>query len=109
MLFWMGVGLLLMGIIGALIKGHAVWSAAHDIYNGGGAPTLDFTVIWPIPIAIGTAVLLTGANRYPFPGFGFVLYGALLITFGFLQWWFYRHGEPERQRQLAQLKAQKRP
>lgn len=107
-MFWMGIIILLLGLLGAGFKGYAVWTAAHDIHNGGGAPTLDFTVFWPIPIAVGGSVALTGANHYPFAGFGFVLYGALLIGFGFLPWMFYRHGAPERERQLRLIQEQKK-
>jgi hypothetical protein len=40
-------------------------------------------------------------NALPFPGFGFAIYLGLAITFWALLIWFYRIGEPERQRQLA--------
>lgn len=106
-MLWMGLAFLVIGLIGAGIKGSVVWSAAHDIYNGGGAPTLDFAFFWPIPIAIGGSIALTGVNHYPFSGFGFVLYGLLIIAFGGLQWLFYKLGAPERQRQLSAILARK--
>ena len=71
--------------------------------NGGGVPTLDFAVFCPAPLAVGVGLVLSSLGRYPFEGFGFVLYGCLAALFGFVLWLFDRLGEPERRRQLLTL------
>ena len=99
-----GIIVLVIGLLWAAFKGYVVWDIAHDVYNGGGAPTLDFPVICPIPLAIGASLVLSALGKHPFPGFGFMAYICLAAVFGFLLWLFDRLGEPERQRQLQALK-----
>jgi len=101
-----GIIFIVVGLLWAAFKGYVVWDIAHDIYNGGGAPTLDFPIFCPIPLAIGSSIVLTALGSLPFRGFGFVLYVGLAIVFGFLLWLFGRLGEPERQRQSGAIKKQ---
>jgi hypothetical protein len=100
-MLWIGVVLVILGGLWSAFKGRMVWKVAHDVYNGGGVPTLDFPLFCPIPVAAGLSTLLSAMNALPFPGFGFAIYLGLAITFWALLIWFYRIGEPERQRQLA--------
>ncbi len=100
----LGMILLAFGVLWAVFKGYVVWDIAHDVYNGGGAPTLDFPVFCPIPLALGGSMVLSALDKHPFPGFGLVLYLCLALFLGFLHWWFDRLGEPERERQLRQIK-----
>jgi hypothetical protein len=99
-----GIIILAIGLLWTAFKAYVVWDIAHDVFNGGGAPTLDFPVICPIPLAVGASLTLGALGRHPFPGFGFVAYLCLAIIFGFLLWLFDRHGAPERERQLRVLK-----
>jgi len=102
----MGITFIVVGLLWTAFKGYVVWDIAHDIYNGGGAPTLDFPVFCPIPLALGSSFVLGALGCLPFRGFGFVLYLGLTIVFGFLLWLFGRLGEPERQRQLDVITKQ---
>ena len=102
-MLWAGVAILVVGVLCSAFKGRVVWDVAHDPFNGGGAPTLDFPVVCPVPLAAGLSMVLSALGAYPFPGFGLALYVGLAICFGVLLWWFDRVGEPERQRQLAAI------
>ncbi len=102
-MLWAGVAILVVGLLWAAFKGWVVWDIAHDLFNGGGAPTLDFPVFCPLPLAVGGSLVLSALDALPFPGFGFALYLGLAVCFGVLLWWFSRVGEPERQRQLAAI------
>ncbi|EDY19719.1 hypothetical protein CfE428DRAFT_2895 [Chthoniobacter flavus Ellin428] len=102
-----GIVALAIGFLWAVCKGCVVWNCAHDLFNGGGPPTLDFPVICSLPLAIGCSEVLNALGRNPFPGFGFVVYLGLVVIFGFLLWLFGRLGEPERQRQLQALQQKK--
>jgi hypothetical protein len=104
-----GIIFLTLGFLWAALKGYVVWDIAHDIYNGGGAPTLDFPVICPIPLAIGSSLVLSALGKHPFLGFGFVTYLCLAALFAFLLWLFDRLGEPERQRQLQRIQQKRLP
>jgi hypothetical protein len=99
-----GIIVLSIGLLWAAFKGYVVWDITRDVFNGGGAPTLDFPIICPIPLAVGGSLVLSALGKYPFPGFGFVAYVCLAVVFGFLLWLFRRLGEPERQRRLQALK-----
>jgi hypothetical protein len=81
-----------------------VWDIAHDLFNGGGAPTLDFSVFCPLPLAVGASFVLSALDAHPFPGFGFAVYIGLAGCFGFLLWYFDRVGGPVRQRQLEAIR-----
>jgi hypothetical protein len=98
-----GIILIIVGLLGAAFKGYVVWDMAHDSNGGGGAPTLDFPIFCPIPLAIGASFVATALGRVPFPGFGFVVYLGLAVVFGFLLWLFDRLGESERARQLQAI------
>jgi hypothetical protein len=103
-MLWAGVALLAVGALWSAFKGWVVWDIAHDLFNGGGAPTLDFPVVCPIPLAAGASVVLSALCAHPFPGFGFALYIGLAAAFGALLWLFDRVGAPERERQLAAIR-----
>lgn len=104
-----GICVLVIGLLFSALKASVVWSATHDVFNGGGVPTLDFAIFCPIPLAGGTSMILTAQGVHPFTGFGFVLYMALALLVWFLHCFFDRHGEPERQRQLTYLQQMPRP
>jgi hypothetical protein len=95
-----------MGALWSAFKGWVVWDIAHDPFDGGGAPTMDFPLFCPVPLAVGASLVASALGAHPFPGFGFALYVALAAGFGLLLWCFYRLGEPERQRQLEAIKQQ---
>ena len=98
-----GIILLVVGLIVAVFKGYVVWDIAHNSYNGGGAPTLDFPIFYPIPLALGTSLVFKAHGGSPFPGFGFAIYAGLAVAFGFLLWLFDRLGKPERERQQQSI------
>jgi hypothetical protein len=98
-MLWGGVAMLVWGVFLSAFKGWVVWDIAHDPYNGGGAPTADFAIFCPMPLAFGASLVLRALDMHPFPGFGFAAYFGLAGCFGFLLWYFYRLGEPQRQRQ----------
>jgi hypothetical protein len=100
-MLWAGIAILAFGVLLAAFKGYMVWDIAHDMFNGGGAPTLDFPLFCPIPLSTGGSMVLTALDAHPFPGFGFTVYIGLALVFGGLLLWFDRIGEPERKRQLA--------
>jgi hypothetical protein len=97
-MIWVGIAFLIVGLLWTAFKGYVVWDVAHDLFNGGGVPTLDFAVFCPMPLAFGASLVLTELGASPFPGFGFVIYLGLAVGFGALMWLFYRLGEPDRQR-----------
>jgi hypothetical protein len=103
-MLWAGVGLLVVGLLRSAFKGRVVWDVAHDVFNGGGAPTLDFPVVRPVPLAIGASLVASALDATPFRGFGLAVYAVLAAGFGFLLWYFDRLGEPERQRQLEAIR-----
>jgi len=99
-----GIILIVFGLLVAAFKGYVVWDIAHDIYNGGGAPTLDFPIFCPIPLALGASLVFKAHGGSPFLGFGFAIYAGLAVVFGFLLWLFGHLGRPERERQLQAIK-----
>ena len=101
-----GIIFIVVGLLWTAFKGYVVWDIAHDVYNGGGAPTLDFPIFCPMPLAYGASFVLTALGNLPFPGFGFVLYIGLAAVFGFLLWLFDRIGASERHRQSKMIKNQ---
>jgi hypothetical protein len=103
-----GITILAFGVLYAAFKAFVVWDIAHDLFNGGGPPTLDFPIFCPIPLALGGNLVLRGLGKQPFPGFGYVAYICLVVVFGFLLWLFYRLGAPERKRQLQELQNKHR-
>ena len=104
LMLWAGVAILVVGIVWAAFKGWMVWDVAYDLFNGGGAPTLDFPLVCPIPIAVGGSLTLLALDWLPFPGFGLTLYAGLSACFAVLLWWFDRVGRPERHRQLSAIR-----
>ena len=102
----LGIILLVVGLLAAAFKGYVVWDIAHDSANGGGAPTLDFPIFYPIPLALGASLVFKAHGGAPFPGFGFAIYAGLAAVFRFLLWLFDRLGKPERERQLQSSKEE---
>ena len=41
----------LLSLAGFALKAYVVWEADHDVYNGGGVPTMDFPLIYPVVIS----------------------------------------------------------
>jgi hypothetical protein len=99
-----GIVLVVVGVLWSVFKGYVVWDAAHEVEQGASAPTIDFPIICPIPLAVGTSLLLRARHSLPFPGFGFAFYALLAGLFGSLLWFFDRLGERERQRQLERMR-----
>lgn len=102
-MFWCGVIMLMLGCVVTYLKGRVVWRTAHDLYRGGGVPTLDFPFVYPIPVAVGGSLTLSSLDAVPFAGFGLVVYVVLAVSLGVLMWWFYQVGAAERQRQREAL------
>jgi hypothetical protein len=106
---WAGIALLAIGVAWAAFKGWVVWDIAHDLYNGGGAPTLDFPVFCPVPLAAGAFAVGSAVAGRPLPWVGVAVYVGSAALFGFLLWWFDRLGGPERQRQLEAITRRSSP
>lgn len=106
MILWTGIALLAVGIAWTVFKGWVVWDIAHDLYNGGGAPTLDFPLFCPIPLAAGAVAVASALAGRPLLWIGLVVYVGSATLLGFMLWWFDRLGEPERQRQLEAVTRQ---
>src|SRR5262249_39400348 len=87
-MLWAGVGVLVVGLLWSALKGRVVWDVAHDVFNGGGAPTLDFPVVCPVPLAVGASLVASALDATPFPGFGLGVYVVLAAGFGLLLWYF---------------------
>ena len=104
-----GIIILAIGLLWSAFKGYMVWDVSHDAFGGGGAPTLDFPIVCPIPLALGGSLVLSALGKHPFPGFGFVVYLSLALVFGFLLWLFDRLAAPERERQRQRLNQKKAP
>lgn len=94
-MMWAGVALLAIGIALAIFKGWVVWNVAHD---GWGAPTLDFPLFYPLPLATGAFVVASSVAGQPVPAVGLTVYFGLAVCFGVLLWLFNRIGELKRQR-----------
>ncbi|MCC9604501.1 hypothetical protein LOC68_27715 [Blastopirellula sp. JC732] len=101
MMFWSGIVILVIGILGAAFKVCVVWNASRDPFRGGGVPTFDFVVFWPIPIALGIGLILNAEGIASYYGVGVPLYLLIFLAFRWLHIWFDKLGEPERNRQLA--------
>lgn len=104
-MFWGGLIVLVLGLVVTYLKGRVIWRAAHDLYQGGGVPTLDFPFVYPIPFAVGSSLTLSAMDALPFTGFGLAVYVVLGIGLGVLMWWFYQVGAAERQRQWEAVRA----
>lgn len=107
-MLWIGLAMLAVGLLWSAFKGRVVWDIAHDLYNGGGAPTLDFPVFCPLPLAAGAFAVASALAGRPMPWVGLAVYAGSTVVFGFLLWWFDRLGRPERQRQLAAISRRPR-
>lgn len=102
----LGIIFLALGLLMAAFKAYVAWDIAHDLFNGGGAPTLDFPIFYPIPIALGGSMVLSALGKLPFPGFGCAAYLCFAVFFSLLLWLFDRLGAPARQRQAQRLKQE---
>ena len=104
-MIWLFAALSLLTFAAFLFKATVVWSASHDIYNGGGVPTMDFPVFYPVFIAFFLSNALRFAELYPFPYFGACAWFGVMLSASLFMWYADRHGEPERQRQLDAIQA----
>ena len=105
-MLWIGVSFLVVGALWTALKGYVVWDTAHDVFNGGGVPTLDFVIFCPIPISIGLGFLFPHHLNC---GIQFGIYFALAVLYGIVHWVFDRIGAPERARQLAEIQRNAGP
>ncbi len=102
----LGIALIALGLLYSLFKGYVVWTVTHDVFNGGGVPTLDFALLCPVPLAAGVSFMLEASGRLPFPFFGLMAYLCVAASFWLLHSLFDQLGRPERERQLQALKQQ---
>lgn len=102
-----GIVFCLLGLLHGGIKYFVIRDAARDLYNGGGAPVMDFVIVVPLWWALGTWLLLEHGHLYPFPFFGLVQYVVLATVFYGIMQREYRLGKPEISRQLAELKKRR--
>lgn len=98
-MFWCGFIVLMLGLLLTYLKGRVVWRAAHDLYQSGGIPTLDFPFVYPLPIAVGSSLTISALHPLPIAGLGLAVYVVSVVGLGVLMWWFYQVGAAERQRQ----------
>jgi len=77
-MFWFAVAWLAFWLLAFLFKTAVIWSVESDPLGGGGAPTVDYVLFYPIAIAFGITILLRCVNAMPFPGFGWLVYGVIL-------------------------------
>ena len=103
-MFWFGLMVTIVFTAGFGLKACVVWSASRCPHGGGGAPTLDFILFYPLFLAFGVATLLGSLNASPFPYFGVVLYGLLLSLAVGVFWLFHRLGA----RYLANMRQRTR-
>ena len=87
-MFWFGLLLTIVFSAGFVLKMCVIWSVSRCPHGGGGAPTMDFILFYPVFLAIGVTVMLASMNALPFPYFGFALYGAVLGLTIFIHWLF---------------------
>lgn len=107
-MFWIGWALLGIGALGFLGKLSIVWKSTRDLDYGGGVPTLDLPIFYPIFIAWGLTEILGSIDALPFPGFGFAVWAALGALAASLMVLFERLGKPIRARQLEQIQERHR-
>jgi hypothetical protein len=104
-MFTVGIVLVVFALLATALKFEQVWNAAHDLHNGGGAPTLDLVIFYPLFWLLGVGVVVVGAKWLTAPQvMGFACSGYLLLA---LVFWFclryaYRHGERVLKRGIEQ-------
>ena len=98
-MFWIGLIVTLVFSAGFLLKMSVIWNAGRCPHGGGGAPTLDFVLFYPIFLTFGIATMLASIELVPFRHFIPVLYVALLALTIFIHWLFNALGERELKRQ----------
>jgi hypothetical protein len=108
-MFWAGVALVAVGLVWSVVKGWVVWGLAHDLYRGGGTPTLDFPLFCPLPLAAGVFALGSDLVGRPVPLLALAVYVTSAVIAGVLLWWFDHLGAAERQRQLEAITPQTPP
>ena len=107
-IFWLGVVLTAIGVAWFAIKWVVVWDSCHNVQDGG-VPTLDFPVICPVPFAVATWAFLKYAGHYPFIGFAYLVYLALVVVCVILFILCERHGKPVRERQFRAILEKSSP
>ena len=98
-MFWIGLIVTLIFSAGFLLKMNVIWSAGRCPHGGGGVPTLDFVIFYPVFLTFGIATMLASIGAVPFRYFIPVLYVGLLALTLFIHWLFDRLGARELQRQ----------
>jgi hypothetical protein len=88
-------------VLWTAIKGYVVWDVAHDLFNGGGVPTLDFVIFCPIPVVLGLGFIFPSRLNC---GGQVGAYVVLAILYGVARWLFDRIGAPARARQLDEMR-----
>ncbi len=107
-MLWLGVFLTALGTTAYLFKLYVVWNVSREVYNGGGVPTLDLPVFYPIFMSFGLASILDALDATPFPYFGLVIWATIvLLTIG-LMGLFDSLGKPVREEQLRQIQDRNR-
>ncbi|TWU10280.1 hypothetical protein Pla52o_57360 [Novipirellula galeiformis] len=104
-MIWVALTFTLLFVAAFVLKAKVVWDASHDIYSGGGVPTLDFPVFFPPIIAFGVSSTLRLAGLNPFPFFGIVIWLGLTVSAAMMMWYFDHVGAPERLRQLDAIQS----
>jgi hypothetical protein len=104
-MLWFCLAFTLVSALAFAFKAYVIWDVSHDVYGGGGVPTIDYFILYPIFIAVGCSTFLRILGATPFPFFGFALYGALLTLSIFIYWLFDRLGKPIREAQLRRIRS----
>ena len=107
-MMWIGIALTVLFTLGYLFKLIVVWDVSRDLYNGGGVPTMDLPLFYPIFISFGVWAILRSLNALPFPYFGLVVWISIVVLTVGLMGLFDWIGKPLRDEQLRQITDQKR-
>jgi asparagine N-glycosylation enzyme membrane subunit Stt3 len=107
-MLWIGVFLTAFGTLAYLFKLYVVWDVSRDVYNGGGVPTLDLPVVYPIFISMGLAGIIRALDSTPFPYFGLVVWVAIVLVTIALMALFDALGKPVREEQSRQIQERNR-
>lgn len=107
-MLWIGTVLAALGTLGYLFKLHVVWCVSRDVYNGGGVPTLDLPLFYPIFMSVGLGWILHALDATPFPYFGLVIWVAIFLLTIVLMAVFDSLGKPVREEQLRLIQDRNR-
>lgn len=101
------IACILLGLVYAAWKYAVIRYAARDIYNGGGAPVLDFVVIPPVFLGFGVSTLFLEIGHGQFPGFGALVFLATAVFLYYVMQREYKIGEPIIAKKAEELRNQK--